>query len=44
MNFSTLVSAIDLSSVGTAILAVGAIMIAPIAIKWGTKMITRLFG
>jgi hypothetical protein len=44
MDFSTLTSAVDLSTVGTAIIAVAALMVVPAAIKWGSKKIISFFG
>ena len=39
MDFSTLTSAIDLSTVGTAVLAVAAIMVVPKAVMWGARKV-----
>jgi len=44
MDFSSLTSSINLDTVGTAILAVAALMVVPGAIKWGAKKIIGFFG
>jgi hypothetical protein len=44
MDFSVLTSAVDLSTVSTAILAVAALMVLPAAAKWGAKKIISFFG
>lgn len=38
-DFSTLTGAVDLSTVGTAILAVAALMVAPKVIAWGARRV-----
>ncbi|MFT7724595.1 MAG: hypothetical protein QM788_17495 [Roseateles sp.] len=41
-DFSSLTGAVDLSSVGTAILAIGAILAAPAVIKTGVRIVLSM--
>lgn len=43
MDFSTLTSAVDVSTVTTAILAIGAIMILPNVARWGVRKVVGFF-
>ena len=42
-DFSTLTSAVDVTSVATAILAVAALMMAVVVVRWGAKKILSFF-
>lgn len=44
MDFSTISSAVDVSTVATAIIGMGALMILPSVAKWGAKKIATFFG
>ena len=44
MDFSAITGAVDASTVVTAIVAMGAIMILPSVAKWSVKKIATFFG
>lgn len=44
MDFSTLTGSVDLSTVGVAILAIGALKVVPIVGQWGVSMVLRMLG
>lgn len=44
MDFTTMTSAIDLGTVATALLAVGAIKVVPGAIQYGVRKILGMIG
>lgn len=44
MDFSTITSGISTSTIVTAIIAMGALMILPNVAKWGTKKLANFFG
>lgn len=44
MDFSSLTGAIDLATVSTAILAIGALKVLPIVGQWGVSMVLRMLG
>jgi len=43
-DFTTLTGAVDFSTVGTAILAVGALMAVPKVVAWGTRRVLGFLG
>lgn len=43
-DLTTLTAAVDFTTVGAAILAIGALMIVPGVIKWGTKRVLAMVG
>lgn len=43
-DFSSLTSAVDLSTVGTAVLAIAAILAAVLVVKRGAKMVLSMIG
>ncbi len=43
MDFSSITSAVDIGTVATAIIAMGAIMILPNVAKWATKKLANFF-
>lgn len=44
LDFTTITSAVDVSTVATAIIAMGALMILPGVAKWGAKKLAGFFG
>lgn len=44
MDFSSLTAAVDVSTVSTAMIAMGAVMIVPNVAKWAVKKIASFFG
>lgn len=44
MDFSTLTGAVDFTTVGTAILAIAAVMIVPNVVKWGARKVISMIG
>lgn len=43
-DFSSLTSAVDFSSVGTAVLAIGALLAVPLVVKKGARMVLSMIG
>jgi hypothetical protein len=43
-DFTTLTTAVDFSTVGTAILAIGALMVVPKVVRWGTGRVLAMLG
>lgn len=43
-DYTTLTSAVDFSSVATAILAIAALMIVPGVVRWGAKRVIGMVG
>lgn len=43
-DFSSLTGAVDFSSVGTAILAIGALLAVPAVVKKGTRIVLSMIG
>jgi hypothetical protein len=43
-DFTTLTTAVDFTTVGTAILAIAALMIVPGVIKWGARRVLAMVG
>ena len=44
IDFSGLTGAVDFSTVGTAILAIGAVVMVPLVVKWGTLKVLSMVG
>lgn len=44
LDFSSITSGVDVSTVATAIIAMGALMILPNVAKWGAKKLAGFFG
>lgn len=43
-DFSSLTDAVDFTTVGVAILAIGAIKAAPLVVTWGTRKVLSMIG
>jgi hypothetical protein len=43
-DFSSLTSAVDFSSVGTAVLAIAALLVVPLVVKKGARMVLSMIG
>ena len=41
-DYSSLTGAVDFSTVGTALLAIGALIMVPKVVKWGTKKVLSM--
>lgn len=44
MDFAALLAAVDFTTVGTALVAIGALKVSPIAIQWGVRKILGMLG
>lgn len=44
MDFSSFTAAVDFTTLGAAILAVGGLKVAPVAIGWGTRKLLGMIG
>jgi hypothetical protein len=44
MDFSDFITAVDFAPVVAAILAVGAVKVAPLAVAWGTRKLLGMIG
>lgn len=44
MDFSSFTTAVDFSTLGAAILAIGALKVAPTAIGWGVRKLLGMIG
>ena len=43
-DFSAITSAVDFSTVGTALLAIGAVIMVPMVVKWGVIKVLSMIG
>jgi len=44
MDFATLLAAVDFTTVGAALISIGALKVAPIAVQWGVRKVLGMLG